>query len=400
MTIEPFERDMFNDFDINDHEFNDRFYDVLDSFIGECPVAKSKVGDGYYVLNRFRDVKRAAQDWETFSSANGFIPNRDPEMPLLPPTEMDPPDHSSWRRALQPFFSREATKTYEEPIRKDAIELIDSFVDKGECDIVADFTSILPGRAMFSNLFDIPYDDIPMLAAQMDAGFYGPVETRAERFNEGVKYINDYLEQRFRQPSTGALVDVVAAGVEVDGKLCSWQDRLGVLTDILVGGVVTAASVMAGGFWHLATHPEDREALANDFSKIPTAAEEFIRYFPPVVMLGREVMRDVEIGGNSFKKGDYVLLNYASASRDPEAVPDPQKCDIYRRGVPSSSFGIGIHRCMGAHLARLEIKIAFEEFLRRIPDFEMSPGAQPVYETGNLRSMTSLKLRFPTRLTR
>jgi cytochrome P450 len=394
MNIKPFNRDMFNDFDINDPEFNDRFYDTLDSFIEECPLAKSKVGDGYYVLNRFRDVKQAAQDWESFSSANGFIPNRDPDMPLLPPTEMDPPDHSSWRRALQPFFSREAVKGYEEFIRKDAIELVESFVDKGECDIVGDYTSILPGRAMFANLFDIPYDDIPILVEQMDGGFYGPIETRTERFNEGVKYVNEYLEKRAREPSGGALVDVVAAGVEVNGEICSWEDRLGVLTDILVGGVVTAASVMAGGFWHLATHPDDREALATDFSKIPNAVDEFIRYFPPVVMLGREVTRDVQVGEHSFKKGDYVLLNYAAASRDPEAVPDPRKLDIYRRTVPSSSFGIGIHRCMGAHLARLEIKIAFEEFLSRIPDFTIDPGVEPVYETGNLRSMQSLRLRF------
>jgi cytochrome P450 len=309
---------------------------------------------------------------------------------------MDPPDHTSWRRALQPFFSREAIVAYEGPVRDEAIALIDKFVDQGECDIVSDYTGVLPGRAMFVNLLDIPSEDIPKLAADLDSGFYGPKETRAARFAEGVAYVEDYLNRRAEQPSGGKVVDVIAAGVEVNGEVCSKHDRLGVMTDLMLGGIITATSVMAGAFWYLATHPEDRAELAKDFSKIPNAVEEFIRYFPPVVMLGRRVMRDVTVADRDFKKGDYVMLNYASASRDPELCERPDVLDIDRRRVPSSSFGVGIHRCLGAHFARMEIRIALEEFLRRIPEFEVKPGSTPVYETNNLRAMHSLSLIFPS----
>jgi cytochrome P450 len=157
---------------------------------------------------------------------------------------------------------------------------------------------------------------------------------------------------------------------------------------------VTATFVMSGGMYHLATHPADRAALVAEPGLIPQAAEEFIRYYPPVVALGRSVTTDVEIGGYQFKEGDFVLLNYASASRDPDALENPAELNIHRKRVPHSAFGVGVHRCIGAHLARLELKVTFEEFLRRIPEVRMKPGAEPVYETGILRSMKSLPLEF------
>lgn len=395
MEVQPFKRDMESDFDIEDPEFNDRFYEVLDTFVDRCPVTCSNAADGYYLINRYRDVKRAGQDWKTFSSAKGFDPNNlDPERPMLPPEESDPPYHNNWRKVLNPFFAADKVGTYEDSIRSEAIKLIDAFIDKGECDYVREFSSVLPGRAMFTNLLDIPHDDIPQLISDMDAGFYAPVDERAAYMNKAFTYVSEYLARRHDEPPRGDVVDVIAAGVERDGETCPWQDRVGILTDLMLGGIVTATFVMSGAMSHLATHPEDRAALANDFSKIPDAAEEFVRYFPPVVALGRSVTKDVEVGGHQFKEGDYVLLNYASASRDPEAVDNPTQCDISRDRVPHSAFGVGVHRCIGAHLARLEIKVALEEFLRRIPDFEMKPGTQPVYETGILRTLKSLQLQF------
>lgn len=395
MTTQQFGRDMHGDFDIEDPEFNDRFYEVLDSFVEECPVAHSKVGNGYYVLNRYSDVKRAGQDWRTFSSAKGFAPNRDPAMPYLYPEESDPPYHNSWRTVLNPFFSPEAIKSYEGPIRAEARNLIDGFIGRGECDYVREFSAVLPGRAMFMNLLNIPEEDIPGLIETMDAGFYGPIDERAGAMGKAFAYVGDYLERRHNQPPRGDIVDVIAAGVERDGEACPWEDRVSILTDLMLGGIVTATFVMSGAMWHLATHPEDRKRLLADTEIIPQAAEEFVRYFPPVVALGRTVTQDVELADHSFKEGDFVLLNYASASRDPGAVANPTVCDIARERVPHSAFGVGVHRCIGAHLARLEIKVALEEFLDRIPEFELKPGTGPKYETGILRTMKSLELVFP-----
>lgn len=395
MASQRFSRDMFNDFDIEDPEFNDRFYDVLDEFVAKCPVAHSKVGDGYHLINQYKDVKSAGQDWRTFSSAKGFQPNRDPQMPLLPPEECDPPYHNSWRNALNPFFKPEAVAAFEGSLREEANRLIDTFIDRGECNFVPEFSSQLPGNAMFKNLLGLPPEDIPMLIRDMDAGFYGPLEERAPSFNKAFTYLGEYLARRKDAPSRGDLVDVIAAGVELNGEPCPWSDRVGIITDLALGGIVTATYVMSGGMSHLATHPADREALIADPALIPAAVEEFVRYFPPVVALGRSVTRDTEIGGYQFKAGDFVLLNYASASRDPNAIDNPTKLDIHRKRVPHSAFGVGVHRCIGAHLARLELKVTFEEFLRRIPVFRMKPGATPTFETGVLRSMKSLPLVFP-----
>lgn len=389
-----FGRDMYSDFDIEDPEFNDRFYEVLDSFVQECPVARSNVGDGYWVINNYADVKRCGQDWKTFSSAKGFAPNRDPEMPYLYPEESDPPYHNTWRRALNPYFSPEAIASFEVSVRAEANNLIDQFIDKGECDYIPEFSSVLPGKAMFENLLGVPVEDIPMLINDMDAGFYGPVDERAGSLNKAFTYLGEYLAKRYDEPPRGDVVDAIAQGVERDGEPCPWQDRVSILTDLALGGIVTATFVMSGGMVHLATHPEDRKALVNDPSLIPQAAEEFVRYYPPVVALGRTVTTDVEVAGQQLKEDDFVLLNYASASRDPQAIENPEKCDIYRERVPNTAFGVGVHRCIGAHLARLELKVAFEEFLRRIPEFGLKPGTQPQYETGILRSMKSLQLVF------
>ena len=394
MASQEFSRDMFEDFDIEDPEFNEKFYDVLDEFVSRCPVAHSKVGSGYHLINRYEDVKRAGQDWRTFSSAKGFLPNRDPQMPMLPPEECDPPYHNHWRTVLNPFFKPEAVEAFEDSIRREANVLIDAFADRGECDFVPAFSSQLPGNAMFKNLLGLPEEDIPTLIKTMDAGFYGPIEERAGNLAKAFTYLGEYLARRKDEPSRGDLIDTIAAGVELDGEPCPWADRVGILTDLALGGIVTATFVMSGGVYHLATHPADRAALVADPGLIPQAAEEFIRYYPPVVALGRSVTKDVEVAGYQFKEGDFVLLNYASASRDPGALENPGELDIHRKRVPHSAFGVGVHRCIGAHLARLELKITFEEFLRRIPDFRMKPGAEPVYETGILRTMKSLPLEF------
>lgn len=396
MTEQQFGRDMFADFDIDDPRFNEHFTDVLDAFVSKCPVARSNVGAGYYVINRYEDVRRAGQDWQTFSSAKGFQPNRPDGVPYLYPEESDPPYHDEWRRVLNPFFGPRAVAEFEDQIRADANELIDGFIDKGSCDFVADFAAELPGRAFFKNLVHVPVEDLPMLLQAMDNGIYGPVEERAESFAKAFGYLGEHLAKRRDNPGPGDLLDVIAAGVDKDGEICPWEDRVSIITDLTLGGIATTTYVMSGAIHHLATHPADRKALAADPSLLPNAIEEFARVFPPVVALGRSVTRDVEVAGTQFKEGDFVLLNYASASRDPDAVENPTELDIRREGVVHTAFGVGVHRCIGSHLARLELRVVLEEVLRRMPEFEVAPGQEPKYETGVLRTMTTLPLVFST----
>jgi len=152
--------------------------------------------------------------------------------------------------------------------------------------------------------------------------------------------------------------------------------------------------VMAGGMHYLATHAAARETLVDNPELIPAAVEEFARVFPPVVALGRTCMKDTEVAGHEFKEGDFVLLGYGAASRDPRVVDNPKEIDIQREAVLHSAFGVGPHRCIGSNLARLELSATFDEWLRRIPDFAVKPGTAPTTETGILRTMKDLKLVF------
>jgi cytochrome P450 len=390
-----FGRDMFNDFDIDDPRFNEHFFEILDEMVQHCPVVRSNVGEGYWMVTRQADVRKLGQDWRTFSSAKGYMPNRPEGLPYLMPEESDPPKHTAWRQTLNPYLSPKAVAPYEDQIRADANTLIDRFIDKGECEFVTEFGAKLPGWAFFKNVLGVPTDDLDVLVAGVENGTFAPPEERSGHFATVFEYLGNYLAQRKDEPPRGDLVDVIAAGVEYDnGELAPWEDRVSILVDLTFGGIATTTYVLAGAIHHLATHQGDREALVDNPSLIDRAVEEYVRVFPPVVALGRSCTRDVEVNGTQMKEGDFVLLGYGAASRDPRVVADPGTIDIGRETVLHSAFGVGPHRCIGSNLARLELRATFEEWLKRIPDFGIKPGTQPAYETGILRTMKDLHLVF------
>jgi cytochrome P450 len=388
-------RDMFNDFDIDDPKFNEHFFEILDDMVAHCPVVRSNVGEGYWMVTRQQDVRQVGQDWKTFSSANGYQPNRPEGLPFLYPEESDPPKHTAWRRQLNPYLSPKAVAEYEEPIRRDVNTLIDRFIDRGECEFISEFGAKLPGWAFFKNVLGVPVEDLDKLVAGVENGTFAPPEERAEHFAGVFGYLGDYLAARKDQPARGDLVDVIAAGVPYeDGELCPWEDRVSVLVDLTFGGIATTTYVMAGAIHYLATHQAARDALVDNPDTIERAVEEFVRVFPPVVALGRTCTRDVELAGTEMKKGDFVLLGYGAASRDPRVVENASTIDITRDTVLHSAFGVGVHRCIGSNLARLELRVTFEEWLKRVPDFGIKPGTTPVFETGILRTMKDLHLVF------
>jgi cytochrome P450 len=388
-------RDMFKDFDIDDPKFNEHFFEILDDMVARCPVVRSNVGEGYWMVTRQEDVRKVGQDWKTFSSAKGYQPNRPEGLPYLYPEESDPPQHTAWRRALNQFLSPKAVVNYEATIRADCNTLIDRFIDRGECDFVGEFGAKLPGWAFFKNVMGTPIEDLDKLVAGVENGTFAPPEERAGHFAFVFEYLGNYLALRKDQPPRGDMVDLIAAGVEYEnGEMAPWDDRVSVIVDLTFGGIATTTYVMAGAIHYLATNQGAREALVDNPDMIPGAVEEFVRVFPPVVALGRTCTRDVEVAGTQMKEGDFVMLGYGAASRDPRVVENPAEIDIGRETVLHSAFGVGVHRCIGSNLARLELRVTFEEWLKRIPDFGIKPGTEPIYETGILRTMKNLQLVF------
>jgi cytochrome P450 len=390
-----FGRDMFNDFDIDDPRFGDNLFPILDAMLDKCPVVRSKVGTGYWMVSRNADIRRIGQDWRTFSSAKGYQPNRPAGLPYLLPEESDPPKHTAWRDVLNPHLSPKAVANYDVQIRKDANTLIDAFIDRGECEFISEFAAKLPGWAFFKNVLGVPIDDLDLLVDGVNNGTFAPREERAGHFAKVFEYLGNYLALRRDQPPRGDMVDTIAKGVEYEpGVPCPWEDRVSILVDLTFGGIATTTYVMGGSLHYLATNPAARDALVDNPDLMERAVEEFVRVFPPVIALGRTCTRDAEVAGTTMKAGDFVLLNYAASSRDPRVVQNSTTIDIARESVLHSAFGVGVHRCIGSNLARLELKASFEEWLKRIPNFALKGGTQPTYETGILRVMKELHLVF------
>jgi cytochrome P450 len=392
---EKFGRDIYRDFDYDDPRFNTQFNEVLESHLQHCPVARSNVGTGFWWVSRNEDVRKCAQDWKTFSNAGGYQPNRPEGLPFLYPEESDPPRHTAWRNALNPHLSPTTVAGYEDAIRSDCNELIDKFINKGECEFISEFGAVVPGWAFFKNILGVPIKDLAMLVEGVEMGTFAPPEERPHHMGIVFDYLGNYLTQRAKEPPRGDMVDTILKGVTYeDGTEAPWDHKLSVLVDICFGGIATTTYVMASALNHLATHPNDRKLLASNLSMMPNAVEEFARVFPPIVGIGRTCTRDVTVAGTEMKKGDFLMLAYSASSRDPRAVADAAKVDVTREGVLHTTFGAGPHRCIGSNLARLELRIVLEEWLKRIPEFSLKPGTEPVYLTGFLRSIRKLEFVF------
>jgi cytochrome P450 len=286
-------------------------------------------------------------------------------------------------------------ESYAPAVRRMANELIDGFVEKGQCEFVSDFTAHLPGMVFFECVMGVPVEDLPELFSNIDKGTFGPLAERPTHFVKVMTYLEDYLKLRSEQPPRGDVVDVVLAGVDKDGAPCPWEDKVAIILDLVFGGLATTTHVMTAAAHYLATHDADRRALVADPDLVTTAVEEFVRMLPPVVAPARCVTKDTELGGVALAAGDWIVLNYAASSRDPAVTERADVLDIRRQDIVHSAFGVGPHRCLGSNLARLELRVTVEEMLRRIPEFRVVAGTEPSFETSQLRTMTSLHLEFP-----
>jgi len=392
-SSEDFER-LYDAFDIDDPIFAERFEDVMAHLAVHCPVAHSKVGPGYRIFNRYSDVRRCAQDWRRFSSADGWMLDPPEGNIHILPEDSDPPYHTSWRRVLNPFFTAEAVASLEQQARVYAAELIERFAHRGYCEFVADFAAQLPGIILFKHILPVPVEDLPGLFKEIDVYSFGELDDRAAAFGRVYEYLQGFLEKRQSESPKGDLVDVILEGVELNDAPCPHQDKVHLALDVVFGGLATTTHAMAGAIYELARQPQARSELLVNDEQLHSAVEETVRLHAPVVAVARTVKEHVEVAGQSLCPGDRIALNYASASRDPTICPNPEHFDVQRKEIVHTAFGVGPHRCIGEHLARLEIKIAITEFLKQIPAFEIVPGTVPLFESGQLRTMKELQLRW------
>jgi len=351
----------------------------------ECPVARGSLGEHSVVLlSRYDDVLFALRHPDAFTSAGGNLNLG--EQPLLP-LEVDPPQHTAYRRILNPQFVPREINKLEPAVRKLVGELLDTFVAKGECDFHDDFATPLPS-GIFLELMGLPMSDLPMFLQWRDNTIRPDVEPGdfegATRIRDETAHaISDYFRERIAEcrtePDGTLLSNIVHA--EVDGGPLSETELLGISHLLLLGGLDTVTATLDCMVAFLATHPEHRQQLVDDPSRIPAAIEELLRWLSPVMVVPRTAVEDITLHDVEIKKGDGVTLVIGAANGDGVEFGE-HEVDFAREPNKHVAFGGGHHLCLGAHLARLELRVALEELHLRIPDYSIAPGTELHYSTG------------------
>lgn len=347
----------------------------------ECPVSREPgfvPGAMNVFITRYEDVIWALRHPEVFSSAPGAV-NIGQEHPLIP-LQVDPPEHAKYRRMLDPEFSPAKMRELEPDVRALTNRLIDTFADTGACDFHADFAERLPS-SIFLRLMGLPQSDLSDFLGWRDdtirPGGDTPKETQAIRDRAGAAitaYFEAALDERTVRPDDG-LMSRIAVGT-VDGRPLTRAEQLGMCHLLLLGGLDTVTATLDCMVTYLARHPDRRAAVVADPDLMAAAVEELLRTETPVVMVPRLVAVDTEIGGVAIEAGDTATIVIGAADTDGDEFPDADAVDFTRERNRHLAFGAGPHRCLGSHLARMELRVALEEFHRRVPDYRIADGAE------------------------
>jgi cytochrome P450 len=386
----------FDGFDLRDAGFRSDPGALWRGMRPECPVAHSSLNGGGWMLSRYDDITAVALDPATFSSrageVTGPIPAEGREL-KLPPVNSDPPDHGAQRKLLMPFFSKQAVSDLEPVTRRTARDLVDQILDgDGRVDAVEAFTRTVP-VVVTTHMLGLPEHDQEQFRAwtlSMLADGAEDYETRGQ----AVSAIRGYFTRRLAEPSRAqdrGIIPYLRQRQAEDDSLTD-ETVLGMAFLMLIAGIDTTWSALGASLWHLAQHPEDRRLLAGAPELIPAAVEELLRVYAPVT-IGRVVTQDVEVGGRMLRAGDRVVIPWAAANRDPSRHESADEVRLGPDKVRHVAFGVGIHRCLGAGLAQMELRVSLEEWLSRIPEFELDADRVP-WSAGNTRGPELLPLRI------
>jgi hypothetical protein len=338
-------------------------------------------------------VRTIAYDPEHFSSRKVIVREAPPPSNNgAPPITSDPPRHRLARMVLLPPFTPQAIDKLVPKARQICNELIDGFIAKGGCDAALEYAQHIPVK-LIAHMLGIPESDGDRFRGWIKAVLEDGITDEAAMlrgFQEIREYFTQHLIERRKNPGDD-LISYLTLQTYPDGRPFTDNHVLGTVQLLLVAGIDTTWSGIGSCLWHLAKTPDDRRRLVREPALMPSAIEEFLRAYSPVTM-AREVAKEAQINGCTFKAGEMVLLSFPAANRDPAMFPDADKVVIDRKENRHAAFGLGIHRCVGSNLARMEMTVAVEEFLKRIPEFHL---AGPVtWSEGSVRGPRKLPIAF------
>ncbi len=360
---------------------------VYDGLRTAAPVIRVIGFDGVptVFVSGYEETVWALRHPEVFSSAPEAV-SIGQEHPLIP-LQVDPPDHAKYRRFLDPEFSPKRVAELEADARVLVNKLIDGFVDRGSCDFHEDFATPLPS-AIFLRLMGLPPEDLPMFLRWRDESVRpdvdphdldGAAAIRERAGHDITAYFDAALDREQQHPGDGLLARIALA--EVGGEPLPRNEALGICHLMLLGGLDTVTATLDCQLVYLANHPEQRQRLVDQPALTSGAVEELLRWETPVMMVVRVIKTDHELGGVPMHAGDHAVILIGAANLGDE-FPAPHAVDFAREGNRHLSFGAGPHRCLGSHLARLELRVALEEWHRRIPDYRIADGTNIQCSTG------------------
>lgn len=389
--------DWTTDWDHTDPAWIENPFPIWDDLRQRCPIAHSeRFEDGAHFPSRYADVREIAYDTEHFSSRRVIVREKkfNPVMPS-PPITSDPPEHRPARMPLLPAFNPKAVEKLAPRTRALCNRLIDSFIARGSCDAANEYAQHIPTRTT-AHMLGVNEDDGERfrrwIKLALEEGIHDN-EKVMQSLKEMSLYFKEELEKRGTQPGDDLICFM--RDQRVDGKPIPPDKLIGTLRLLLIAGIDTTWSAIGASLWHLATHPEDRRRLVADPSLMDTAVEELLRAYAPVTM-AREVVKEVTINGCTMKPGSMVLLSFPAANRDPEVFPGADQVKLDRKENRHAAFGLGIHRCVGSNVARMNLRISLEEWLKRIPEFRLQQGARVTWSEGTVRGPRQLPVEFAT----
>jgi cytochrome P450 len=352
--------------------------------------------DNMVLLSKRADIDFTLRHPEIFSSNMDAV-NIGNIRPMIP-LQIDPPDHLKYRKILDPIFAPRQVAKLEEDVTALVQDLVSRFADRGECDFSAELAVPLPSQ-VFLTLLGLPLDDLATFIKMKDGIIRPEVfvgddleKAAAHRHETALQmyaYFERILDERERERRDDLLSQFLDA--EIDGHKLSRNEILDVCFLFLIAGLDTVTSSLECFTAYLAQHPEHRQELVDDESLIPQAVEELLRWETPVTGIVRVALDETEIGGCTVHKGDMVAVMLGAANTDEAEYPDGDVVDFHRETNKHIAFGGGVHRCLGSHLARLELRVALREFHRRIPSYSIKDGVELEY-TPNIRSIEHLPL--------
>lgn len=354
--------------------------------------------DGYYVFLDYADVKAAHGDWETYNSSPSVLRPL-AERPAFPPIEYDPPQHTPWRQMFAEVLNPDTPKLHEEAVREDVVRLIGELAARDTFDLQADFAEEIPLLALCHVLgFDKDKRaDVRRHTVEMHASAGDP-EKGAAAFMAFAEFGAKEVYARLEDPRDDFLT--VLSQVEIDGRKLTPPELGATMNSFLNAGHGTTVSGMTSLLYEVLSRPELKQRLMNDPSLIPAAIEESMRLHTPFFGLYRTTSKPVTVGGVDIPQGSAVLMMWAAANRDPKVFPNPNEFDLDREVGRNRlmTFGFGIHACMGQPMARMEMKVALEELLSRLPELELVDAAAVRHQFAG--SETALIKSLPARLPR